>query len=141
MRAVFADTYYFLALLDRREQHHQAARAFDESLTGDGELVTTEMVLAEFLNAFAKYGAALRTLAATFVRKLREQPNTTIVPQTSRLFDDAFLEYVRYKDKECGLTDCASFVTMRAHGITDALTYDRHFEQVSFKALFRGNGF
>ncbi len=40
-------------------------------------------------------------------------------------------------DKEWGLVDCVSFVTMNQLGITEALTTDRHFEQAGFVALLR----
>lgn len=41
-------------------------------------------------------------------------------------------------DKEWGVTDCMSFVVMNDHGITDAFTADRHFEQAGFRALLTG---
>jgi uncharacterized protein len=35
------------------------------------------------------------------------------------------------------VTDCISFSLMRDHGITDALTADRHFEQAGFNPLLK----
>jgi len=51
MRAVFADTFFFLALLDSREQRHAEAIAAsrNESLF----LVTTEWILTEFADAYS----------------------------------------------------------------------------------------
>ena len=50
MRTVFADTFYFLALLDSREERHpEAAQASRDSQLC---LVTTEWVLAEFGDAY-----------------------------------------------------------------------------------------
>ena len=40
-------------------------------------------------------------------------------------------------DKGYSLIDCISMHTMRAEGLTEALTNDRHFEQEGFRALFR----
>jgi predicted nucleic acid-binding protein len=40
-------------------------------------------------------------------------------------------------DKEWPLTDCISFVVMAREGITEALTGDRHFEQVGFVPLLK----
>ena len=51
-----------------------------------------------------------------------------------------FLDTAMHKersDKSWSLTDCISFVVMGEHGITDALTGDRHFEQAGFRALLR----
>ena len=36
------------------------------------------------------------------------------------------------------LTDCASFLVMEERGITEALAYDRDFEQAGFVSLLRG---
>jgi len=45
MKTVFADTVYFLALLNTADQLHSQARAL--SLSPPGLLLTTEFVLAE----------------------------------------------------------------------------------------------
>ena len=50
MKRVFADTFYFLALLDTREEFHP--QASDASRDPQLHLVTTEWVLAEFGNAY-----------------------------------------------------------------------------------------
>jgi predicted nucleic acid-binding protein len=52
MRAVFADTFYFLALLNRRDPFHQSAVASSriESL----RIVTTEFVLLEVADALCQ---------------------------------------------------------------------------------------
>jgi predicted nucleic acid-binding protein len=51
MRTVFADTFYFLALLDSREASHAQASQF--SRDAEVQIVTTEWVLAEFGNAYS----------------------------------------------------------------------------------------
>jgi predicted nucleic acid-binding protein len=38
-------------------------------------------------------------------------------------------------DKSYSLCDAVSFVVMREHGVTEALTTDRHFEQEGFIKL------
>ena len=50
MTGTFADTYYFLALLDSREKSHP--KAVDASRDRHLNLVTTEWVLAEFGDAY-----------------------------------------------------------------------------------------
>ncbi len=39
--------------------------------------------------------------------------------------------------KEYSLTDCVSIAFMKAQGMTDSATGDRHFEQEGLRALFR----
>jgi predicted nucleic acid-binding protein len=68
---------------------------------------------------------------------MRQNPNMTIVPQTSAQFQEALAVYRQYRDKEWSLTDCASIQIMREQSITDALSHDQHFEQAGFRALLR----
>jgi predicted nucleic acid-binding protein len=39
------------------------------------------------------------------------------------------------KDKKWSHTDCTSFLVMREHGLTEALTPDHHFSQAHFIQL------
>jgi predicted nucleic acid-binding protein len=135
MLRVFADTGYWIGLLNPRDELHDkafaASREYDPS-----EIATSETVLTEFLNAFSDYGSRLRLAAASAVISLQSS-NVTIVPQTSRLFADALHRYREMSDKSWSLTDCFSFIVMQAHGIQDALTHDRHFAQAGFQVLLR----
>jgi predicted nucleic acid-binding protein len=136
LNAVFADTGFWIALLNPRDELHEKARRVSESL-GTASVVTSEMVLAELLNDFGARGESLKAAACTLVEQLARNANTAIVPQTDQQFQAALAVYGHRKDKPWGLTDCASQLIMQAHGIRDALTYDRHFEQMGFRALLR----
>ena len=63
--------------------------------------------------------------------------NTEVIEQASAQFDEAFGIYKDYEDKLWAMTDCASYNVMNEHGIREALTHDRNFEQMGFKALLR----
>ncbi len=138
MSRAFADADYWIALLHPREELHEKATQVS-STPGRAQLVivTSEMVLAEVLDGLGDRGQRFRELAAETVHRLRTAPNVTVVPQTSAQFRAALEMYRARLDKEWGLTDCASFQIMEQQGITDALTYDHHFEQAGFIALLR----
>lgn len=136
MKAVFADTSFWIALLNPKDELHVKARELAMKLA-DAQVVTTEMVLAELLNDFGRRGRMLRLAAKRLVDELVHNENLTIVPQTSKQFQSALALYGDRADKNWGLTDCASFLVMQAMGLTEALTYDKHFEQVGFQALLR----
>lgn len=136
MRTLFADAAYFVATLNPQDDLHDRAISIGRTLD-DCLLVTTEMILTEVLNFFAERGRAPRQLAANLVQRLRQDANTRIVAQTSAQFDDALELYRNRQDKEWSHTDCASFRAMENDHITEALTYDQHFEQAGFKALLR----
>jgi predicted nucleic acid-binding protein len=133
MNLAFADTYFFLALLDTREPRHQDAllAARDPSL----RIVTSEWVLVEFGNAYS-HPADRPDFVATY-QSLLNHPRVTIVPADSQLLQRGVDLFEQRPDKEWSLVDCLSFVIMGDLSITDALTGDRHFEQAGFKALLK----
>jgi predicted nucleic acid-binding protein len=136
MKTLFVDAVYWIALLNPRDALHQRAVSVSRSMD-QVQLVTTEMVLTELLNAFAERGSSFRRAATQLVQRLKQDANTRIVTQTSAQFEDALALYRSRHDKEWSHTDCASFRVMEQEGIAEALTYDRHFEQAGFKALLR----
>ena len=134
MTRVFADAGYWIALLNPRDALHEKARQSSARLERT-RVITSEVVLAEVLNAFASKGDLLRRTACVLVDKIRSNPNAEIVPMTSNAFRQALERYRSRADKTWGLTDCASFLIMEEKGITEALSADRDFQQAGFKAL------
>jgi predicted nucleic acid-binding protein len=136
MREVFADTGYWIAVLNSDDAHNRSAMMASNQLK-DCRFVTSEMVLVELLNALGARGAALRRAAGDAAERLRNDPRVLVVPQTSAQFIDALARYRTRSDKRWSLTDCASFLIMEERGIGEALAHDRHFEQAGFRALLR----
>jgi uncharacterized protein len=134
-KLVFADTSYWLALIVVDDQLHERVLALTETLTS-AQFVTSEMVFTELLNSVSRT-KSLRAGAFELLKYARNEARTSVVRQSSSLFDAALERYKRSADKQWSLTDCASFVIMEEQGIRQALTYDRHFEQAGFEALLR----
>ncbi len=133
MNAVFADSFYFLALLNDRDDAHP--RAVDASRNQTGPLVTTVWVLTEVGDALASPDN--RPGFLELLDTLRSDPQAVIVPPSRELFDRAAALYAERPDKYWTLTDCISFVVMRDMNIDEALTGDRHFEQAGLTALLK----
>ncbi len=131
MNAVFADTFYWIALTNPADAAHERANEFTN------DLVTTEEVLTEYLNYFCTGPAHLRRKAALIVEAVFQDPTVRLIPQSNASFRAGFALYQSRPDKGYSLTDCISMETMRREGLDDVLTNDRHFEQESFRALFR----
>jgi uncharacterized protein len=123
---VFADTFYWIALLNPSDRNFQEALHFDALLSG-GIVYTTEEVLTE-VPAFPTGDTWLRNNAVETVREILSDDAVHVIPRSF---------YAARPDKGYSLTDCISMQTMRREGLTDVLTYDRHFEQEGFRALFR----
>jgi uncharacterized protein len=131
MTLAFADTFYFLAILNAKDAAHQRAVAF--STSHETALLTTAWVLTELADALAdlRHRHAFRKV----IDELRADPDTVIVPPSQSLFEQAVDRYNARSDKEWSLTDCISFLVMEKHGVVEALTGDHHFEQAGFRAL------
>lgn len=133
MRAVFADTFFFLAAVNPRDAAHTRAIAFSSQFAG--QLVTTDWVLLEVANALA--GGRNRAAAVELVASLKANSNVKLIPLDAALQQRGLALYAQRLDKEWSLTDCITFLVMSAEGLTDALTEDHHFEQAGFNALLK----
>ena len=133
MKAVFADTSYFLALLNQRDPLHPKALVL--SRTPQLLLVTTEFVLLELADALNK--PPLRHEVTSIFELVKTDPAFRLVSGDTKFLRRGFDLYKKREDKEWQLTDCISFVVMQDEGITEAFTPDRHFEQAGFKALLK----
>ena len=135
MRRFFVDTFYVIALANRRDQWHRRVVTFSRALRNVC-LSTVDEVLAEFLTFSSTAGAHLRIHAARTVRQALHDPQWTVLPQSHTSLLDALTLYESRPDKEYSLTDCVSMQTMRREGLTDVLSNDRHCTQEGFHLLF-----
>jgi predicted nucleic acid-binding protein len=136
MNAVFADAGYWIALFNPRDRLHAKAIAASRALQGR-PMITSQMVLTEFLNHYAALGQPFRQHAAQVVRSLQENADVDVVPQAASQFAAALTLYEQRSDKKWGLTDCASFLIMQERGVVEALAHDDHFQQAGFFPLLR----
>jgi predicted nucleic acid-binding protein len=132
---VFLDTAYVYALVNTRDEWHDAAVRWERRLAAEQRrLVTTEFVLVEIADGLAavRFRAQAAAIAAVQGSSLVQ-----IVPASSQLFAAALELYRNRADKGWGLTDCSSFVVMDEQHLTEALTTDEHFRQAGFRPLLR----
>lgn len=129
---VFADAFFYVALLNRHDEHH--GRAVEYARHYRGSVVTTEWVLTEVADALAASRARGRVRAA--FNELSADPETRIIAASSDLFARGLELYGQRPDKAWSLTDCISFIVMADEELHEALTGDRHFEQAGFNPLF-----
>lgn len=127
------DTFYYVALINPRDQWHERVVAFQRTL--DGEMITTDAVLIEVANTFA--GGVLRGKAAELILAEQQSADTVVMPIGRPLLSRGLDLYRSRPDKAWSLTDCIPFTLMTDERIQEALTADHHFEQAGFQAVFR----
>ncbi len=129
----FADTAYYLALLNPDDEGHDLAS--DLTINFDGRIVTTSAVLNELGNHLCH--PQNRALFLRTIDRMRADPDITLVYVDEPLFN-AGMEFYRARgDQHWSFTDCISFVVMKEQGVSEALTTDRHFAQAGFHVLLR----
>ena len=133
MSRVFADTYYYLAILNPNDAGHQEAIEFASTTTDT--ITTTGWVLTELADALAH--PANRQLVVDYIAEMKRRTSTIIVPLDDQLAERGLHLFATRLDKHWSLTDCISFIVMQEAEITDALTADHHFEQAGFRALLK----
>ena len=136
MRTVFADSSYWIALTNSKDQWHNLAVEVSSQL-GACRILTSEMVLVEFLNHLCGKGKVLREAAVAMVDRMRGKINVTVLPQTQNLFVRAFDLYRNRPDKNYSLTDCSTMVLMAKKGVSEILSMDLHFEQHGLTILLK----
>ncbi len=128
---VFADTVFWIALMNDRDQYHAEAVNRFKQLTG--RIITSHPVLVEFANHLSKPPA--RESVARFIEALRQREDCLILFPTEHAWEQSWQIYKQSSDKSWSYTDCCSFVLMREQGLTRALTADQHFRQAGFEVL------
>ena len=133
MRTVFADSFFFFALVNDGDPAHERATAFIKPYFG--QVVTTGWVLTELADGLVS--PANRPLFLRAWDALHSDQRITVIPCSDELLEAGIDLFRRRSDKYWSLTDCISFVVMQREGITEALTGDKHFEQAGFVALLK----
>jgi predicted nucleic acid-binding protein len=129
---VFADTFYFLALLNKNDEAHARALQYSAQIE---QLVTTEWVLTELADGLAS--SRHRSMFTQTRQELLADADVQVIPLDMQLHEEGIRLYASRADKEWSLTDCTSFVVMQREGVAEALTGDHHFEQAGFVALLK----
>lgn len=131
---VFLDSSYLIALEVENDQHHDEASTHWTTLfEAPINLVTTSYVVDEivtFLNSRRQHAKAIRV-----GDNLLTASSVQLVHVDEDLFRDGWSYFKKHPDKTFSLTDCISFVLMKRFEISEALTFDRHFEQAGFTKL------
>jgi predicted nucleic acid-binding protein len=135
MKAVFADTGYWVAKINPLDQWNERAIAAEYEI-GIVNLVTSEQVIIEVLNYFSNFSAKTKKTALDVMQAVLASDEIEVAGQTNETLAAGFALYGKRIDKGYSLTDCISMNLMREREISDVLTGDKHFRQEGFNVLF-----
>jgi uncharacterized protein len=134
LRRVFVDTSAFVALRNRAEREHEAARAALIALVAErAMLFTSNYVFAETYTALlVRVG---RPEAIEWGRRFRVSEAIELVRVDESLEEDAWSILESHADKAWSYVDATSFALIAREGSTEAFAFDRHFAQRSLTLL------
>lgn len=128
MRRVFVDTGAFVALRNRAEREHEAAREVLSRLVSERVLLlTSNYVFSETYTALlVRVG---RDEAIRWGRRFRAGEAIETVRIDEPVERDAWSILESHADKRWSHVDATTFALMEREGITEAFAFDRHFAQ------------
>ena len=129
---IFVDTSFWVALQNRRDDHHDTAASLLE-LHGDRQLVTTNHVRGETWT-FLRRRAGHRD-AVAFLDAIGRSPRIALVTVGQEQEDAALRWLRRHDERTYSFVDATSFAVMRDRRVTRALAFDGDFAAAGFEEL------
>lgn len=126
---IFVDSGAWIALLDRRDQHHDDAIIIYATLKQQNtRFLTTDYVIDEtatWLRYRVNYLVAVEFL--DLIESSEGAGDLTVAAIDNILFQEAERLFRQYDTAELSFTDCTSFVVCQQHNISEAFAFDQHF--------------
>jgi predicted nucleic acid-binding protein len=127
---VFADSSYYLALANPRDQWYRAAL---KAPVAGFTLVTSSLVISETATRLQQRG--LFSTALEFLQAIRHHSDIQIIYPDAALQAEAWDLLAQWGGSGANAVDCASFAIMRRFRIRKAFTFDAHFRKAGFEIL------
>ena len=131
---IFIDTGAFYSKLDKKDRDHKTSIELWPKIIKDYQPVTTNYIFEESLTLIRrKIGIEESILFANFFLKT-DAIQIYEIDKTIR--NDALNIFKKFTDKNFSFTDCTSFAFMVENKIKSAFSFDKHFEQMGFIAVY-----
>lgn len=129
---IFVDTSFWIALRNKKDQHHAEAVELFRG-RGNDSLVTTNHVRGESWTYLRR--KAGHESAVDFLDALEGSPRITIALVSADLEASAIKWLRRHDEREYSFVDATSFSFMKQQKIDEALAFDGDFSAAGFTEL------
>ncbi|MBI4586868.1 MAG: type II toxin-antitoxin system VapC family toxin [Planctomycetes bacterium] len=129
---ILVDTSAWVAFFVEKDQHHDSAKSFAQNiLLSRREFMTTDYIFDEVVTRI-RYQASHAD--AVFVGdKILSSPSNQVIEIGSRLREQAWSLFKKYKDKKLSFTDCTSLALMKKYGLDEIFSFDDDFEKLGYR--------
>jgi len=135
MKAIFADTFYWVALLNVKDTWHSQVIKVSQEIA-NSQSVITDCIVDEIFAYYSKRGDLLRLKVSELSQSILTDSNIQIIGYTPELRQKGIELYEQRLDKGYSLVDCISMIVMQEMKISEVLTNDKHFAQEGFNIRF-----
>jgi predicted nucleic acid-binding protein len=132
VRLLYLDTGYLLALVLRRDRHHEAARTHFQSVRGESVvLVTTDAVLGETFTRL-RYDAGVKAVRALrdALDRIEDGGTLRVQESTAELREQALALVEQYDTRPLSYADAVGTVLARQLGVDAVLGFDGDFRML-----------
>jgi predicted nucleic acid-binding protein len=137
MSIIFADSFYWIALLSSKDTWHSRVIEWSQS-NPNQSLVITDGIIDEIFAHFSKQGDIIRGKVIELYQSILDDPSIQLISYNQELRQAGIELYQKRPDKGYSLTDCISMIVMKKLNISEVLTNDKHFSQEGFVIIFSG---
>jgi len=134
---IFVDTGAWIALSDRKDQHHGDAVEIYTRLKQQKErLSTTDYLVDETVTRLRydlSHSVAVKFL--DFIERAEETGVLTVIRINETLSQEAKRLFRQYDSAKLSFTDCTSFAVCQMYKISEAFAFDQHFTMVGITLL------
>jgi len=132
---IFIDSSAYIAYYNKRDENHEKAKNFLDKIKSKEIspiiFYTSDYIFDEVLTTIialtGRKDLAIKVGNAIFSSKI-----TKIIKVDSKIFNEAWELFKKYKDKTWSFTDCTSFIIMKINNIKRAFTFDEHYKQAEY---------
>lgn len=132
--AVFLDTAYFIALIDKKDEFHsQATKIWEGLIEQNKKLITSNFILDEtFTLIRVKCGLKAVT---EFRNRLAAGLNRMKIIRVLLRDETKAWDWFFEERSSLSFTDCVSFAVMHRLELKRVATFDRHFSKAGFEIV------
>lgn len=134
METLFANSSFFVAYHDSKDENHQPAQALVRGFEGRPVLlVTTDYLFDEVITVLLVRNN--KHIAIQAGKAMLEESNIELVRIDEELFNEAWEIFQRFQNKEWSFTDCTSYMVMKKLNIGTGISFDKHFKQFGVRVV------